>query len=84
VRNRADPADTAGELGHVFGLPALAELLEPAQLRDLQVGVLDLALVVEENLNLPVPLQPRDRVNRDPLAHFCLRLLMVALARPYM
>jgi hypothetical protein len=50
VCDRAYSTDSAGKLRHVLGFPANAELLEPAQFRHLQIGVLDLALVIEENL----------------------------------
>jgi hypothetical protein len=35
----AHATDTAGQIGHLLGRPAHAELLEPAQFRDLQIGV---------------------------------------------
>ena len=59
----ADAADAGGQVRHVFGRPAHAELLETAQLRNLQVGVGHVALVVEEDLDLAVAFQPGDRVD---------------------
>ena len=68
VRLRADAADPAREDGHLLDRPADAELLEAAQLRDLEVGVRDLAVVVEEDLDPAVALESGDRVDRDALS----------------
>ena len=43
--------------------PAHAEGLEAAQLGDLEVGVLDVAGRVEEDLDLAVALEARDRID---------------------
>ena len=61
----ADAADAAGDLRHVFRGTAEAEHLEAPQLRDLQVGAFDVALVVEVDVDLAVALEPRDRIDRD-------------------
>ena len=61
----ADAANAGRQVGHVLGRPAHAELLEAAQLRDLQVGVGHVALVVEEDVDLAVAFQPRDGVDGD-------------------
>ena len=63
MRLGADAADAGGEVGHVLGGAAHAELLEAAQLRNLQVGVGHLALVVEEDVDLAVAFQPRHGVD---------------------
>ena len=54
-----------GEVGHVLGLTAHAELLEAAELGDLQVDVLDVPLVVEEDVDLAVAFQAGDGVDGD-------------------
>ncbi len=61
----ADAADAVHEGRHVLDRPADAELLEAAQLRDLEVGALHLAGVVEEDLDLAVALEAGDRVDGD-------------------
>ncbi len=65
VRLRADAADAVHEDRHLLDGPADAELLEAAQLGDLEVRPLDLAGVVEEDLDLAVALEARDRVDGD-------------------
>ncbi len=65
VRGRADATDARSDLRHVFHGPPFGELLEAAQFRHLEVGPFHLPLFVEENVDLPVALQPRDRVDRN-------------------
>ena len=62
---RADAADAAGDLRHVLRRAAEAEHLEAAQLGDLQVGALDVALVIEEDVDLAVAFEAGDRVDGD-------------------
>ena len=50
-----DAADAGRQVGHVLGRPAHAELLEAAQLRNLQVGVGHVPLVVRKMSILPWP-----------------------------
>ena len=45
------------------------EALETAQLGDLEEAVLDRAVVVQEDLDLAVALEPRDRVDADLARH---------------
>ena len=61
----ADPADACGDTGHLLHRPPLAELLEAAQLRHLEEAVADLAVLVQEDVHLPVPLEAGDGVDRD-------------------
>ncbi len=61
----AHTADAAGDDRHLFDRPADGKLLEAAQLRDLEVGALDAAGVVQEDLDLAVPFQAGYRVDRD-------------------
>ncbi len=60
---RADAADAVGESRHVLDRAAHAEGLEAAQLGDLEVGVLDVAGLVEQDLDLAVTLEARDRID---------------------
>ena len=48
-----------------------AELLEAAELRDLQVGVGDVPLLVEEDVDLPVAFETGDGIDRNPLHGGC-------------
>ena len=61
--------ELAGELlrgeTDLLDRPALAELLEAAQLRHLEEAVPDVALLVEEDVDLPVALEAGDGVDRD-------------------
>ena len=52
VADRADAADARGDRRHLVERPALAELLEAAQLRDVERRVGDLAVVVEMDRDL--------------------------------
>jgi hypothetical protein len=63
VRLRAHAADAVGEQRHLLHRPAHGEPLEPAQLRDLEVRIGDVALLVQEDLDLAVSFQPGDRIN---------------------
>ncbi len=60
-------------LGTILGIsstgPADAEPLEAAQLRHLEIGVLHIPLVVEEDVDLAVPLQPCYRIYRNSFTH---------------
>ena len=59
-----DAADPSGQVRHVLGRPAHAELLETPQLRDLQVGIGHVALVIQEDVDLAVTFEPGDGINR--------------------
>ena len=65
VRLRADAADAVGEGRHVLHGTADAERLEASQLRDLEVGVLDVTGLIEDDLDLAVTLQARDGIDAD-------------------
>ena len=62
---RADAADAVGQRRHVLDRSAHAERLEATQLRDLEIGVLDVTGIVEEDLDLAVTLQARDGIDGD-------------------
>jgi hypothetical protein len=64
---RSDTAYTGYYTGHLLNRPALAELLEAAKLGDLEVGIGNITVVVEKDLNLAVPFKPGYRVNCDLL-----------------
>ncbi len=61
----ADTADAAGDLRHVLGRSAEAEHLEAAQLGHLQVGAFDVALVVEEDVDLAVAFEAGDGIDGE-------------------
>ncbi len=67
MRLGAHAADAVGDDRHLLDRPADGELLEPAQLRDLEVGVGDVAILVQEDLDLAVAFQAGDRINGDSL-----------------
>ena len=62
---RADATDALRDDGHLLRWPPLAEPLEPPQLRHLEVGVRHVPLIVEEDLDAPVPLQTGDGVDTN-------------------
>jgi hypothetical protein len=62
---RADAADAVGQRRHLLDGAADAEALEATQLGDLEVGVGDLAVRIEEDLDLAVALEPGDGVDGD-------------------
>ncbi len=80
VRFRAHAADAVGQQGHLLHRAANAEALEAAQLGDLEVGVGDVALLVQEDFDLTVAFQAGDGINRDSLCHSCLLLREINLA----
>ena len=59
----ADAADPRRQVRHVLGRPAHAKLLETPQLRDLQIGVGHVALVVQKDVDLAVTFEPGDGIN---------------------
>ena len=65
VGRRAHAADAGRDLRHVLRAASLDELLEPAELRDLQERAVDGPGIVQEDVDLPVALEPRDRVDQD-------------------
>ena len=67
VSFRANTADAVGQQGHFLNRASHAETLEAAQFRDLEVGIGDIPLFVQENLDLAVAFQAGDGVNCDPL-----------------
>ena len=69
VGHRADAADARGDLRHVLDAPPLDELLEAAQLRHLEVGAVDAAVVIEEDVDPAVSLEPCHGVDEDLAAH---------------
>src|ERR1035441_5626187 len=65
----ADAADARGNAGHLAVGTALAELLEPAELNYVKLGVRHIAGVVHEYADLGVPLDAGHWINDDALAH---------------
>src|ERR1017187_491227 len=68
MRGGADTADAAGDLRHVLRRAAEGEHLETAQFGDLQVGAFDVALVIEEDVDLAVTFKACDRVDGEAAA----------------
>jgi hypothetical protein len=60
----SDPADSGNDPRKFLDGSSQTEDLESSQLRDLKVSVLHIPLVVQKNLDLPVPFQSGDRINR--------------------
>ena len=65
VRLRANAADSSSDARHFLDRAPHTELLEAPQLRHLKIGVRDLAVVIEEDSNLPVAFQPRHWIYQD-------------------
>jgi hypothetical protein len=68
-------SETRYDPGHLLRGSTLAELLETTQLDDLEVGVLDVPVVVQEDIDLGVPLESRHGRDRYLLFR-CLVLLI--------
>lgn len=64
VCRRSDPTDSRDNSRKFFHRSSKTEDLESSQLGDLKVGILHVPLVVQKNLDLPVPFQSGDRINR--------------------
>ena len=65
VADRADPADARHERRHLRERAALAELLEAAELGDVEIRLFHAALLVEVDRDLGVPLDAGDGVDDD-------------------
>ena len=74
MADRADAADARHDRRHLVERAALAELLEAAELGDVEVGVGDLAGVVEVDGDLGVALDAGDRVDDDVCWSWCVVL----------
>ena len=68
MAHRADAADARHQRRHLVKRPAFAELLEAAELGDVEVGFLDVALLVQMDRDLGVALDAGDRVDDDFLS----------------
>src|ERR1035441_5428524 len=69
MADRADTADARGNARHLAVGPALAELLKPAKLDHVELGVRHIAGVVHEYADLGVALDAGYGINDDTLAH---------------
>ena len=83
VRFRADAADAVGDARHFFGGAAHAELLEAAQFRNLEIGVGDIALLVQEDLDLAVPFQAGDGIDGDSFVAIACAHATASLPFPF-
>jgi len=63
--NGTHAANSLRDTGHFLYRTALAEFLKTAQLGDDHVGILQTAFLVQEEVDTPVTLEPRDRIDRD-------------------
>ena len=63
------PQMRGGDAGHFAVRPALAELLEAAELDDVELGVGHVASVIHENADFGVALDAGHGVNEDALRH---------------
>ena len=80
VRLRTDTADPGRDAAHLLDGTADAELLETAELGDLEAGVRDIPVVVQENGDLSVAFEPGDGIDGDRF--HLTRLPMSEPARP--
>lgn len=69
VADRADSVDARHDGGHLVDRAALDDAFEAPELRDMELGVDHLALVVELNRDFRVALDPGDRVDDGCAAH---------------
>src|ERR1035437_579867 len=69
MADRADAADARGDARHLAVGTALAELLEPAELNHMKLGIRHITGVVHEDADLGVPLDAGHWINDDTLAH---------------
>src|ERR1017187_4304308 len=67
VAHRADPADARHERRHLRERPAFAQLLEAAELGDVELRVFDAAVLAEKQRDLGVALDPADVFDSDGL-----------------
>jgi len=65
VRFRTDAANARRDPRHLLDRTADAELLEAAEFRDLEIGVGNVALVVEDDGDLAVTFEPGDGIDGD-------------------
>ena len=66
---RAYAADAVHQQRHLFHRSAHAEALKTAQFRNLEVGIRNFAVFIQEDLDLAVAFQPCNRIYRDTLFH---------------
>ena len=83
VRRPRDPADAGGDDGEVFGAATFAEAFEAAKFRNLEVGVLNVASVVEEEGDFAMTFKAGDGVNHN-FFHCCTFRRRVEWANEYL
>ena len=69
VAHRADAADARHDGRHLVHGSTLGDALEATELRDVEAGVSDLALLIELDGDLGVALDAGDRIDDDGAAH---------------
>ena len=65
----ANATDLGRDSRQLLGHAIFTELLEAPELRNLDKGLVDVSIVIEEDLDLPVTFQSCDRVDCDPPCH---------------
>src|SRR5262245_12229331 len=82
MADRADAADASTQPGHLPERATLAELLETAELGDVEPGVGHLPGVIEVDRDLGVPLDAGHRVDHHPFCHVVGPLIRTECSRP--
>jgi hypothetical protein len=74
MADRTNAADACRDAGHFCVRAALAKLLEAAELDDVELGVRDIAGVVQKDADLGVALDTGHGVNDDALSHNLIQI----------
>jgi hypothetical protein len=79
----ADPANVADGSGHLLYGPTFAKFLKPTQVLDMDLGINNVACVIQGDGDLTVAFDPCYWLNIDHLAHaFYLLISLVVQAAP--
>ena len=69
MAHRTDAADPRRDAGHFIVGTALAEFFKAAKLHDMELGVGDVAFIVEKDADLGVPFDAGHGINEDAFCH---------------
>ncbi len=69
MADRADAANAGGDAGHLPKAAAFAELLEAAELGDMEAGIRHLTGIIQMNRDLGVAFDTGDGINHDNFGH---------------
>ena len=75
-------ANAIGDHGHIFHRTAHAESFEAAQFGNLEIGVGNIAFVVQEDFDFAVTVEAGDGIDCDALCHLRLLFLVRAFRLP--